>query len=70
LFSLKKKLNLIFKIGTGRIGLDPNKVCELMINTASECLHKYKIDVLFIIYRSSGNDHNQQSYQVILCFIN
>jgi hypothetical protein len=41
-----------------------------MINTASECLHKYKIDVLFIIYRSSGNDHNQQSYQVILCFIN
>jgi hypothetical protein len=64
------KISLIFKIGTGKIGLDPIKVCESMISAASECLHKYKMDVVFVIYRSSGNDHNQQSYQVILFFIN
>jgi len=64
------KILLIFKIGTGKIGFDPNKVCESMINAASECLHKYKMDVLFVIYPSTGNDNNQQSYQVILFFIN
>ncbi len=41
-----------------------------MVNAASDCLHKYKMDVLFVIYPSSRNDHNQQSYQVILIFIN
>ena len=58
----------IFKIGTGEIGLDVKKVCESMISAASECLHQYTMDVLFVLYTSSGRQHNQDSYQVILFY--
>ncbi len=61
------KIFLIFKIGTGQIGLDPNKVCESMINAASERLHKYKMDVLFVIYASGGS--GKTSHEVIFSFI-
>jgi O-acetyl-ADP-ribose deacetylase (regulator of RNase III) len=54
----------IFKIGTGTIGLDANKVCEAMISAASECLHQYKMDVIFVIYQSSGSEHSGEPYQV------
>ncbi len=61
---------MISKIGTGLIGLNPDKVSESMISAASECLHHYKMDVSFVIYPSrKSNDPNEQSYQVIVFFI-
>jgi hypothetical protein len=55
---------LIIKIGTGTIGLDANKVCEAMFQAASERLHQYKMDVLFVIYPSSGADQHREPFNV------
>jgi hypothetical protein len=64
------KTILISKIGTGKIGLDPNKVSQTMINAANECLQHNQMDVLFVIHSSGrSNDPNEQSYQVISFFI-
>jgi hypothetical protein len=52
------------KIGTGQLGLDPFFVCEAMISAASERLHRYKIDVLFVIYSSNRIDDEDECYQV------
>jgi hypothetical protein len=41
-------------------------VCEAMISAASECLHKYTIDVIFVIYSSNGFNEEDECYQVIL----
>jgi len=66
--SFISNLHLILKIGTGKIGLDTYKVCESMISAASERLHRYKMDVLFVIYPSSGSKPKDQTYQVILFY--
>ena len=62
------KTLLIFEVGTGEIGLDVNKVSEAMISAASECLHKYKMDVTFVIYSSSASTDNRPSYRVIMFY--
>ena len=36
-----------------------------MINAAHEALHEYRMNLVFVIYPSSGNDANQQSFRVI-----
>jgi hypothetical protein len=39
-----------------------------MIGAASERLHQYKMDVLFVIHPSSGSKPKEQTYQVILFY--
>lgn len=39
-----------------------------MINAAHEILQEYRMNVVFVIYPSTGNDPNGQSYRVILHF--
>ncbi|CAF1185528.1 unnamed protein product [Rotaria sordida] len=56
-------------IGTGMIGLDPNKVCESMVMTAIEHLNKCTMDVLFVIYPSTKSDHNQNTYQIFRAYL-
>ncbi|CAF0967945.1 unnamed protein product [Rotaria sordida] len=61
-------------IGTGQLGLDPAFVCEAMINAASDCLHQYKIDVIFVIYPSTQINNNHQNdddecYQVFRIYL-
>ncbi|CAM4861251.1 unnamed protein product [Rotaria socialis] len=51
-------------IGTGKIGLDPNKVCEFMIMAANKYLQQHKLDVMFVIYSSQELKHHQQTYQI------
>jgi hypothetical protein len=53
------------KIGSGQLGLDPFFVCETMISAASERLHQFKIDVLFVIYSSTEINDEDECYQVI-----
>jgi len=53
------------KIGSGQLGLDPFFVCETMISAASERLHQFKMDVLFVIYSSTEIDDEDECYQVI-----
>jgi len=36
-----------------------------MISAASERLHQYEIDVLFVIYSSNGMNDEDECYQVI-----
>ena len=57
---------MLKKIGTGQLGLDPAFVCEAMISAASERLHQYKMNVLFVIYQSSRVNNDDECYQVSL----
>ncbi|CAF3313561.1 unnamed protein product [Rotaria socialis] len=60
-------------IGTGQLGLDPAFVCEAMISAASERLHQYKMDVLFVIYSSTGlnshHDNDDECYQIFRIYL-
>ncbi|CAF4131196.1 unnamed protein product [Rotaria sp. Silwood2] len=56
-------------IGTGKIGLDPYKVCETMVMAACEPLHKCKMDVLFVIYPSTKPNNGQHAYQIFRAYL-
>ncbi|CAF0869430.1 unnamed protein product [Rotaria sp. Silwood1] len=62
-------------IGAGQLGLDPVFVSETMINAVNQCLKQYKIDVLFVIYPSSGinpnhqHDDDDECYQIFRIYL-
>ncbi|CAF1221473.1 unnamed protein product [Adineta ricciae] len=57
-------------IGTGELNLDPLFVCEALIGAASERLHQYQMNVIFVVYPKSDRIEEDGCYQIFRQYLN